>query len=216
MNARRKKQIARVLRTIGAVPEYSEPFLFAIAVALIALFAIDSEFRSFVGRFVSDLGFGELVVTLVAVFGGIGLAIYYAFAKRKISSTAKSLLILFIVLIECPVAAAAAFHLATTGAFGFRLIFPAMNILHIAVLAVGLHVGVIGEHSISDEQAPWYESVIAGLTTIVLLLVVHYSFREHWSIAFSMSVTYAAFVSERVGAILLRLFDNRNDTRLSR
>lgn len=191
------------------VPKYNEIaiFLMAIAFVLLVLFDLDlkTSIKSVIHKAFVSHAYGRETVWafMVAVLfiSGFILSIYHVFSSKRKSETEKTLMLVFALGISGFAGIIAGLQVINDY-HGLLIVFPVLNILSSVVL---LYLIGFAEHSIiSDEDALLQELLFGSVITGIVFYFCQFRFNFHWSITFSICVTYVMIFNNILGGFLTR------------
>ena len=179
------KNLKNKLLKYGIIPVYTEDALFLMSLAFIILFSSDKLMRHEILNFIFD-GFRPLIFGLLGL-GGIIFYIYCGFSLKKKIDSHKFFMLSFAVFINSGAGISAGTYLLKHTR-GFWLIFPILNIFNAFLLLFLLRIGEVDEHSISDDQAKYWEIALGSIIVLIIIFISHHLYKNYWAITFSITV----------------------------
>ena len=197
----KKHEHLPALRKFGLVPTFNEVFLFIAAITIVTLSIISNTFRvDLVEVFVKIAEFdsfdgGRLLVLSMFTVGFMG-AIYYAWSP-KTPKKAGGFLLFFITVLNLIVAYFAFGYALSEVGTSWQILFPIINLIGAAML-IAIYLGKGGELMIDTRNAKRHETIIGTLIAISIILIGNYVLKIHWSIIFSIILSYAELTNQWV------------------
>lgn len=173
------------------IPVYNEIFIFLVSVSFLLLFLSSEEFRLDIFTILDKKGGGELLCLII--FLGIFFSFFHVFSKRKKFIFEKKLLAFFIVFIIAFNSANILQNKWSNSILDFKIIFPMINLIYIIVILVS--VNHYFESMISDEETNIRIIKWSSFFLFVIFLFLNFASNSHYTIIFSICITYAELFS---------------------
>lgn len=174
------------------IPSYSEDTLFLSALAFILLYTVSADLRIDFQNFT----FSDFRGVLFAIFilSGLFFSIYHAFTIKPKTDTQKSMMLFFVVIANVWAGITSITHLLETSS-GLLSIFPVWNLFNALLLFLLFRLDILNIKSIQDKNTNFLEILLGSAILISLFYFSHYTYGNHWSITFSITVGYATSIN---------------------
>lgn len=196
------------------VPKYNEYSVFFIALSIVLLSCFNAELEKTIITSIkhivdnAPIAFASVpgLVYLVGVpslfIAGLFLSIFHAFSRRHKTKTEK-IIILFFTLSITGIAGIIAGMQVLNNGNGSLIVFPVLNILT-SIFNLYL-IGFADEKMMDDSDASLPEIFLGSLVIIVAFLICEYKLGLHWSMTFSICVSFAMNINGVIVANMRRL-----------
>ena len=184
------------------VPKYSETYLFLASITFIILFIINAEFLSTFFNFLFARDFKSAVLAIFFILGCV-MSIYYVFSNKKPLNFIKISMLIFLITLNF-VISLESFTYSLDNRINFWLIFPVLNLIHSFFIVLLFRLEIINENSISNKNAKMHEIILGSLSTIIIIFLSNHLLNNHWTITFSISLTYSLFLNNLLTKIIFK------------
>jgi len=174
------------------VPQFDELTLFLMSVVTILLLVSNSEMRRTIVYFTSsdedwNLGFWAFSSLL---FCGLAISIFHAFSHRQKDHWQKMIMVVFAVAVTVVSGVFAGWYMLKESS-GWRLIFPAWNLINAVIIVFLFYYEVINKDSLVDKEASLGEVVLGFIILLVVFVFCQYVFDLYWAVTMSVCVAYS-------------------------
>ncbi len=182
------------------VPGYTETDVFLMAISLVLLSLFDADLKSWIQFTISSINNTnsdkEAMFALAAgglFISGLILSIFHAFSSIRKSETVKTIILVFALGISGVSGTIASIQIINYY-HGLFLVFPVFNILSSIILLY--LIGLANSSMMDDGDASKRDLFVGSIVVITTFLLCNFWFELHWSITFSICVTYAMNINE--------------------
>jgi hypothetical protein len=188
------------------IPDYKEINLFQFSIVFLFLFITNPDLRGHFGMVdIDSMGdFCVNVMRIIAIsifFTGSAVSIFNALTYGKKSKVNKWLVLCFAVFINFFIAIATIKYLQTQNN-DLLLIFPCINLVHACCIVLLWRARQIRIDAVSDDDATLFEVFLSNIIIMVILVMLQYRFYYHWTITFTISVTYSVILNNNIVALI--------------
>ncbi len=188
------------------VPNYTESGVFLMAISFVLLLLFDADLKSWIKVTINTINNSnsDRVDQYVLVAGclfisGLILSIFHAFSSKQKSATSKMIMLIFALGISGVSGTIASIRIINYY-HGLFLVFPVFNIL-CSIILIYL-IGFANDSMMDDDDASKRDLFVGSVVIIATFLLCSFWFDLHWSITFSICVTYAMNINELLGSLI--------------
>lgn len=173
------------------IPQYDEIVLFTMSFTCVVLLINGLLSYNQNIEFTSSEEYGPRIIIAGIIFlAGLVLSLYHAFVDRPKTTLEKSFMLLFAVLVNAFSGfMASGYDLAN--ASGWIIVFPILNMINSVFLLFMWRAGVLNESSISDQNAPRGQVMLAAAMVLILYYVCHGIYELIWIQTLSICLVYS-------------------------
>lgn len=194
--------------------DFDEESLFAMSFSLCLLMLLNSQMRKVFFSFILKLFAGgpfptalAIIFLLIPFVTGLLFSAYHAFSSRKKQFYEKAMMLFFGVAISAGAGLCAAWHIITTERTILLMIFAVWNLLYSALIILKFQVVTVGnidlgEEYVSDRNAGFGQIILGAVAVTIVLLSCHFLLNMHWSITYSVCVTFTSSLDKAIQKVL--------------
>jgi hypothetical protein len=176
-------------------PKYNELTTYIIALTCFVLFIFHPEFRQIYGEILLGSDAGKASLSLIAL-GFIGLfgfilSFVHVFVERPKSYIEKMCMGAFAMGANGLAGIAAGIEMLPAQQ-SILLILPVWNIL---MGLVSLYQIGLVKDPITDENASFWEVLVASITLLIVFAVAEFGFHFSWAMTFSLCMVYSSIIT---------------------
>ncbi len=188
------------------VPSYTEAGVFLMAISFILLLLFNADLKSWIKVTISTINNSnsdknaQYVLVAGGLFiSGLILSIFHAFSSKRKSVTSKIIMLVFALGISGVSGTIASIQIINYYN-GLLLVFPVLNIFSSIILLY--LIGFANDSMMDDDDASKRDLFVGSVVVITTFLLCNFWFDFHWSITFSICVTYAMNLNELLGNLI--------------
>ena len=214
------KLLSKVWRGIKDffVPKYNELSVFCIALSIVLLSCFNAELENTIITTIKYIVDNTVIATVPGILylilvpclftAGLILSLFHAFFRIHKSKFEKTI-ILFFALSITGIVGIIAGRQALNNCNQSLIVFPALNILT-GILNLYL-IGFADDKMMDDSDASLPEIFLGSFIIIVAFLICEYKLELHWSMTFSICITYAMNINGFLARLLTKKINNNNN-----
>lgn len=185
------------------IPRYNAITLFLMSLAFVLIFCTNAELRTgFHDLFFENKLDPRIYIAFCLFVAGILFSLYHVFTARKRTDWEKIAMLFFAVFVNVLSGIAAGMHVLKD-TYGVLVIFPVWNIINGVLLLIMYRLHIIDESSIVDDYATSFQVLLGSIVVVTALVACRFIFAIHWSITFSICVSYATNINRTFQDFLL-------------
>ncbi|HNV97536.1 MAG TPA: hypothetical protein PKL13_04525 [bacterium] len=181
-------------------PRYNEIIFFALAISVLVLFFIDTDFSQKMIKILSeDLRFS------LALLLGLSASLYHFFTKKKKSQNTKKFMSFFIFFFSCFVC----FYSIKFNKDLFLFITSIINSIYLFFVILSYFVliaykSTIMDQLIDDYEPSFIEKIFSLVVIILIFYLIYFVFKMGWIATLSLLVFYTNLLNRGFAKLLFR------------
>lgn len=187
---------------------YDELALYVIGISFILLYLIDPLVHSDFSNFINNSSDLRIYLAIPILIVGLFYSIVHVFTNNQKTKFQKKLMLNFVLALNLIIGMFGLFYATRNNDISIWL--PLFNFMYAAQVYNLLDISFIEFHNVTNNNAKWFETLLATVLTFYSVTICYYILGLHWIETMSISIVVGNQISGATHKLGFKLIELRS------